>query len=145
MIITILYFVNHFVLWEMHAFNFLSFKVVLFIVIATVFKKTNNFYELGSCNYWFSIWWSFLDTKKKIISVPLEKLASYLDYKMIVEVDCAPITGSSGVFFKKGCYLNTIKIRIYLHLPILPNNHSQSIPHFWGSRSYSQVIWSKIL
>ena len=95
MIITILYFVNHFDLWEMHVFTFLSFEVVAFIVIPTAFQKTNNFYVLGSFTYWFSILISFLDTKKKIISVQLQKLASYLDYKMIIELDCAVITVSS--------------------------------------------------
>ena len=91
-IITILYFVNHFELWEMHVFNILSFKVLVFIVIATAFQKANNFYRLGSFSHWFSIWKSFLHTRKKIIMVPLQKLASFLDYKMTVEVDSALIT-----------------------------------------------------
>ena len=129
--ITILYFVKHFDRWEKHVFNFLSFKVVLFIVIATEFQKTNNFYKLCSFNHFFSIWKSFLDTKKKIVSVPLQKLASYLGYKMIVEVDCALITVYQGVYLK-ACYLNIIQIKTCLHLPILPNSHSQSIPHFLG-------------
>ena len=64
-IITILYFVNHFELYEMHVFNFLSFKLLVFIVIATAFQKANNFYRLGSFNHWFSIWKSFLDARKK--------------------------------------------------------------------------------
>ena len=129
-----LYFVNHFKLWEMHVFNFLSFKVAVFIVIATAFQKANNFYRLVLFNHSFSIWKSFLDIRQKIISVPLQKLASYLDCKMIVEVVCALITVSSGGLFKAS-YLNIIQIKIYLHLPVLPNNHSQSILHFWGSLS----------
>ena len=84
----------------MHVFNFVSFKVVVFIVIETAFQKTNNFYKLGSFNHWFSIWKSFLDTKKKIVLVPLQKRSSYLDYKMLVKVDCALITVWSRSLFK---------------------------------------------
>ena len=100
MIITILYFVNHFDLWEMSLFTFFSFKVVVFVAIPKAFQKTNNFYLLGSFKHWFSIWISFLDTKKKIILVQMQKLASYLDYKMIAEFDCAVIIVSSGGVFK---------------------------------------------
>ena len=100
MIITILYFVKHFDIWEKQVFNFLSFKVAVFIAIATIFQKTINLYKLGPFNHWFSIWKSFLDTKKKIISLPLQKLASYLDFKTIVQVDCAIITVSSGGLFE---------------------------------------------
>ena len=82
----------------MHVFSFILLKVVVFIVIATAFLKTSNFYKLGLFNHLFSIWKSFLDTKKKIIFVPLQKLASYLGYKMIVESDCALMTVSSGGF-----------------------------------------------
>ena len=46
-----LYFTNHFDLWEIHVFNFLLFKVVVFIVIETAFQKTNNVYKLGSFNH----------------------------------------------------------------------------------------------
>ena len=115
MIITILYFVYHFDLWEMNVFTFLSFKVVVFVVIPKAFQKTNNLYILGSFKHWFSIWISFLDTKKKIILIQLQKLASYLDYKMIAEFDCAVIIVSSGGYLK-ACYLNIISIKIYLYL-----------------------------
>ena len=113
-IITILYFVNHFDLWEIHVFTFLSFEVVVFIVIPSAFQKTNNFYVLGSFSYWFSILISFLDTKKKIISVQLQKLASYLDYKMIIEFDCAVITASS-VGLIKSMLLKYYSNKIYPH------------------------------
>ena len=43
---------------------------------------------------------NFLERKKKIMSVQLQKITSYLDRKMIVEVDCALITVSSGGLFK---------------------------------------------
>ena len=141
-IITILYFVNHFELYEMHVFNFLSFKLLVFIVIATAFQKANNFYRLGSFNHWFSIWKSFLDARKKIILVPLQKLASFLDYKMTVEVDCPLITVPSGGLFKS-LLLKIVQIKIYLLLPILPIKHSQSIPHFWGISFV--FIWIEIL
>ena len=142
MIITILYFVNHFELYEMHVFNFLSFKLLVFIVIATAFQKANNLYRLGSFNHWFSIWKSFLDARKKIILVPLQKLASFLDYKMTVEVDCPLITVPSGGLFKS-LLLKIVQIKIYLLLPILPIKHSQSIPHFWGISFV--FIWIEIL
>ena len=122
MIITILYFVNHFDLWEKYVFNFLSFKVVVFIFITTAFQKTKNFYKLGSFNHWFSIWKSFLDTKKKIIQVPLQKLAFYLDYKMIVEVDCAFVTVSSGGLFKS----MLLKYYSNKNLPTLTNTSEKS-------------------
>ena len=141
-IITILYFVNHFELYEMHVFNFFSFKLLVFIVIATAFQKANNFYRLGSFNHWFSIWKSFLDARKKIILVPLQKLASFLDYKMTVEVDCPLITVPSGGLFKS-LLLKIVQIKIYLLLPILPIKHSQSIPHFWGISFV--FIWIEIL
>ena len=81
------------------------------------FQKTNNFYKLGSFNHWFSIWKSFLDTKEKILLVPLQKRPSYLDYKMLVKVDCAVITMSSRGLFKSlllKCYSNK-------NLPTLTN------------------------
>ena len=78
----------------------LFFRFVVFIVTPTTSQKTNNFYILASFNHSFSIWISFLDTKKKIIPVQLQKVTSYLDYKMIVEFDCALITVSSGGLFK---------------------------------------------
>ena len=84
---------NHFDLWEIHVFNFLLFKVVVFIVIAADFQKTNNFYKLGSLNHRFSIWKSFLDTKKKILWYHCKN--PRLDYKMLVKVDCALVTVSS--------------------------------------------------
>ena len=49
----------------------------------------------------------------------MEKLTSNLNYKTIVAVDCALISVSSGDLFT--CYLNIIQIKIYLHLPMLPN------------------------
>ena len=116
-----MYFANHFDLWEMHVFSFLSFKVVVFIVIETAFQKTNNFYKLGSFNHWFSIWKSFLDTKEKILLVPLQKRPSYLDYKMLVKVDCALITVLSRGLFKRlllKCYSNK-------NLPTLINTSGQ--------------------
>ena len=116
----------------MHVFNFLSFKVVVFIVIETAFQKTNNFYKLGSFNHWFSIWKSFLDTKKKNLLVPLQNCPSFLDYKMLFKVDCALIAKCRQGVYLKTCYLNVIQIKIYLHLPILPDNYSQSIPYFSG-------------
>ena len=76
-----MYFAKHSDLWEMHISTFLSFKVVVFIVILTAFQKTHNFYKLGSFNHQFSIWKSFLDTNK-------------------VEFDCAFIIVSSGDLFK---------------------------------------------
>ena len=94
MIIITLCFVNHFDVREMHVFNFLSFKVVVLIVKATAFQKTKNFYRLGSFNRCFSICKSFLDRTKINILVPLQKLASYIDYKTIVGFDCALITVS---------------------------------------------------
>ena len=115
MTITILYFVYHFDLWEMNVFTFFSFKVVVFVVIPKAFHETNNFYILGSFKHWFSIWIIFLDTKKKIILVQLQKLASYLDYNMIAEFNCAVIIVSSGGYLK-ACYLNIISIKIYLYL-----------------------------
>ena len=72
----------------------------------------------------------FLTQRKKIILVPLQKLEPLLDYKMILKVDCAYTIVLSEVYLK-ACYLIIIQIKIYLHLPILLNNHSQSIPYFW--------------
>ena len=37
---------------------------------------------------------------KKITSVPLQKLASYLHYKVVVEVDCDLVTVTSEGLFK---------------------------------------------
>ena len=45
----------------------------------------------------------FVDTKKKTILVPLQKLTSYFYYRMIVEVNCALITCRQGVYLK-ACY-----------------------------------------
>ena len=51
MIIAILYLVNQLDFWEMHVFNFLSFKVVVFIIIATAFQETKNIYKLDLLNH----------------------------------------------------------------------------------------------
>ena len=116
---------HHFDPWEIHVFTFLSFEVVVFIVIPTAFQKTNNFYVLGSFSYWFSILISFLDTKKKIIPVQLQKLASYLDYKMIIEFDCAVMTESS-VGLIKSMLLKYHSNKIYPHhLPTHTNTFEQ--------------------
>ena len=125
----------------MHVFNFLSFKFVVFIVIETAFQKTNNVYKLGSFNHWFSIWKSFLDTKEKILLVPLQKRPSYLDLKMLVKVDCALITMSSRGLFKSllpKCYSNKKFTYTYQYFrKIILNRHNI----FWWSLSSSQVIW----
>ena len=59
----------------------------------------------------------------------MQKLASYLDYKMVVEVNCALITVSSGGLFKAMLLKYYSNKNLPANLPILPNIHSQLIPH----------------
>ena len=59
---------------------------------------------------------------------------------MIVEIDCALGAMSPRGLFKSMLLKYYSNKNLPTHLPILPNNHSQSIQHFWGSLSPSQVI-----
>ena len=134
-----------------HVFTFLSFKVVLFIVIPTAFQKTNNFYLLCSFNHWFSIWISFLD-KQKIISVQLQNLASYLYYKMTVEFDCTVITVSSGRLFKSillkyysNSNLPTPLAYIYQYFRIIILNRYHIFGDLFCFRKSSEPKYNKLI